>query len=182
MTVATAGSCSSNSAPSLGISTYRWWDPKKSPPPMHHKYTKLPWKGPGIRRSVRDPHRFSLHIWFILLCLQTSFHFFFFFFLNCHTCGIWNFPGEGLNRSCSCWLQPQPRQHWIRAASVTYTAACSSAGSLTHWVRSGIKPTSSWTLCRILNPLSHSRNSHFLTFVAGERWPPMPLGFLVPSF
>ena len=26
-------------------------------------------------------------------------------------------------------------------------------------VRPGIKPTSSWTLCRVLNPLSHNRNS-----------------------
>ena len=32
------------------------------------------------------------------------------------------------------------------------------AGCLTHWARPGIKPKSSWTLCRVLNPLSHNRN------------------------
>ena len=42
----------------------------------------------------------------------------------------------------------------VWAAPVTYTPACSSAGSLTHWVRPGIKPESSWTLHWVLNPLS----------------------------
>ena len=36
------------------------------------------------------------------------------------------------------------KQHQIRAASTTYTAACSNSSSLTHWVRSRIEPTSSW--------------------------------------
>ena len=34
-----------------------------------------------------------------------------------------------------------------------------AAGSLTHWVRSGIEPASSWTLCQVLNLLSHNGNS-----------------------
>ena len=29
------------------------------------------------------------------------------------TCGIWRFPGQGLNRSCGCWPTPQPQQRWI---------------------------------------------------------------------
>ena len=49
---------------------------------------------------------------------------------------------------------------WIRAAaaglhhsqsnngSATYTTAHSNAGSLTHWVRPGIEPVSSWILVR----------------------------------
>ena len=37
------------------------------------------------------------------------------------------------------WPMPQPWQHWIRAASESYAAACSSAGSSTHWARPGIK-------------------------------------------
>ena len=43
------------------------------------------------------------------------------------------------------------------------TTACGNAGSLTYWVRPGIKPTSSWTLCQLLNLLSHNGNSdvHF---------------------
>ena len=72
---------------------------------------------------------------------------FFLFFLGC-TCGIWKFPGSGLNWSCSCWPAPQQRGIW--AASVTYPAASSNAGSLTQWPRPGIKPTTSWILVRFL--------------------------------
>ena len=43
---------------------------------------------------------------------------------------------------------PQPRRHQIRAMSVSYTSACGNAGSLTHWVRPGIKPASPWILVR----------------------------------
>ena len=41
---------------------------------------------------------------------------------------------------------PEPQQHEIWAVSVTYTTAHSSARSLTHWVRPGIEPTTSWFL------------------------------------
>ena len=41
----------------------------------------------------------------------------------------------------------------------TSTAACGYAGSRTHRARPGIKPMSSWTLCRVLHLLSHNRNS-----------------------
>ena len=61
-------------------------------------------------------------------------------------CGIWKFPGEGLNWSCSCWPTPEPQQHGIQAPSATYTTAPVNARSLTHRARSGIKPTSSWIL------------------------------------
>ena len=47
----------------------------------------------------------------------------------------------------------------IQATSATYTAAWGNAASLTHWVRPGIEPTSSWTLCWVLNLLSHNGNS-----------------------
>ena len=49
--------------------------------------------------------------------------------------------------------------------SAIYKAACSNAGSLTHWARPGKEPTSSWTLCQVLNLWSHSRNPavRFLT-------------------
>ena len=48
-----------------------------------------------------------------------------------------------LNQSCSCRSTPQPQQHRIWAASVTFTTAHSSARFLTHWVRPRIKPPSS---------------------------------------
>ena len=81
----------------------------------------------------------------------------FFFSLGPH---LWHgmFPGWESNRSCSCRPTPQPRQHQIWAASVTYTSACSNARSLTHWGRPGFEPASSQTLCQVLNPLSHNGN------------------------
>ena len=54
---------------------------------------------------------------------------------------------------------PQPWQHWTWARSATYTIACSNAGSWTHWVRPEIEPPSTWTLCWVLNLLSHNGNS-----------------------
>ena len=83
---------------------------------------------------------------------------FFFLFKAIHTCGIWRFPGYGSNRSYSCWSTPQPQQRQIWAASVTYTTAHSNAGSLTHWMRPGIEPASSWTLHRFL-PTKPQQNS-----------------------
>ena len=43
----------------------------------------------------------------------------------------------------------------------TYAAACGNAGSLTHWLRPGIKTPSSWRLCQVLNPLSHIETPTF---------------------
>ena len=43
--------------------------------------------------------------------------------------------------------------------SAIYTTAYSSTRYLTHWVKSGIESTSSWTLGQVLNLLSHNRNS-----------------------
>lgn len=48
-----------------------------------------------------------------------------------YTCGIWTFP---LGVEWELKLQ-------------AYTTACSNTGSLTHWGRSEMEPTSSWTLC-----------------------------------
>ena len=49
--------------------------------------------------------------------------------------------------------------------SVTAAGLChshSNAGSVTHWVRPGIKPESSWFLVRFVSTLRHDRNSWFL--------------------
>ena len=62
------------------------------------------------------------------------------------TCCIWRFPGQGSRRSCSRWPTPQPQQCGIWAVSATCNAAHGNAGSLTHWVRPGIKPETSWFL------------------------------------
>ena len=79
--------------------------------------------------------------------------FFFFFFLSFEGCthSIWKFPGEGLNRSCSCWPTPQPQQHGIWATSATYTTAHGNMGFLTPGARPGIEPMSSWILIGFVN-------------------------------
>ena len=82
-----------------------------------------------------------------------------FLFYHC-TCGMWKFPGQGLNQSCSCQPIPPPQQHGIWTTSATYTTAHGNAGSLTPWVRPGMEPASSPTLCQALNPLSHKGNSN----------------------
>ena len=40
-----------------------------------------------------------------------------FFAFQGHTYGIWKIPGQGMNRSYSCWPVPQPQQHGIQATS-----------------------------------------------------------------
>ena len=77
---------------------------------------------------------------------SSLFSFYLFIYLFCilgpHPC-IWNW-------NCSCWPMPQPQQCRIQAVSVTYTTARDKARSLTHWVRPGIKPASSWILVRFI--------------------------------
>ena len=55
---------------------------------------------------------------------------------------------RGSNWSCSCW--PMPQQRRIQAVSVTCTIAHGNGGSLTHKMRPGIEPKSSWMLVGIL--------------------------------
>ena len=72
------------------------------------------------------------------------------YFLGC-TRGIWRFPGQGSNRSCSHQPTPEPQQRGIRAASATYTTAHGNAGSLAHWARAGTEPATSWFLVGFVN-------------------------------
>ena len=58
---------------------------------------------------------------------------------------------RGSNGNYRCWPMPQPQQHEIRGVSVSYTAARSNAWSLTHWVRPGLEPTSSWLPVRFIS-------------------------------
>ena len=60
--------------------------------------------------------------------------------------GYGSFQVRGLNQIYSCQPTPWPQQHWIRATPAAYTAAHGNSGSLTHWARAGIKPSSSWIL------------------------------------
>ena len=57
---------------------------------------------------------------------------------------------------------PQPQQHWIWTASVTYAAAHGNAGSLTHWARD--QTCILTESIQVLNPLSHNGNSLSMSF------------------
>ena len=104
----------------------------------------------------------SVDLWWGVLCLIVVSHTrspvlclikdlaIFFFPFECHTCGIWKFPGQGSNWSCSCQPTPQPQQCSIWAVSVTNTVAHGNAGFFTLWARPGIELTSSWILIRFI--------------------------------
>ena len=49
---------------------------------------------------------------------------------------------------------PQSQQHGIWAMSETYTTAHGHTGSLTHWGRSEIKPTTSWFLVGFISTVT----------------------------
>ena len=62
------------------------------------------------------------------LKFSSSSFFFFCLFLG-HPRGIWRFPGQGSNRSCSHLSMSQPQQCQIWAGSATYTSAHGNARS-----------------------------------------------------
>ena len=64
------------------------------------------------------------------------------------------FSGEGSNQGCCCQNTPEPQQRQIQATSATYTTAHGNTESLTHWMRPGIKPTTSWFLVRFVSTVS----------------------------
>ena len=71
---------------------------------------------------------------------------------------------RGQIRAATAQPMPQLQKCQIGAVSVNYVTACGNMGSLTHKVRPGIKPASSQRLFQVLNPLSHSGNSHYTHF------------------
>ena len=89
---------------------------------------------------------------FLLLHIFSLWHFFC-LFLSLLGLYLWHMEVPRLrgNQSCSCQPTAKPQQHEIWASCVTYTTAHGNAGSLTHWVRPGIEPVSSWMLVRSAN-------------------------------
>ena len=71
---------------------------------------------------------------------STVFFFFFFFFFRGAPEAYGSSQARGSIQSCTCHPMSQPQQWRIQAAMTNTTA---NAGSLTHWVRPGIKPLSS---------------------------------------
>ena len=82
---------------------------------------------------------------------------------NCREVCAWGPERESKGDEATYW---QELMGWERTLDLVIRAIGTLAGlgregaeSLTHWVRPGIKPTSSQTLCWVLNLLSHNKNS-----------------------
>ena len=60
-------------------------------------------------------------------------------------------PRLGVELSYSCWPTPQPQQCRIGTVSATYTIAHGNIESLTHCLRPGIEPATSWLLVRFIS-------------------------------
>ena len=58
---------------------------------------------------------------------------------------------RGRTEAGASGLWPTPQQWGVWATSATYTTAHSNTRSLTHWVRLGIQPASSWILVRFVS-------------------------------
>jgi len=83
-------------------------------------------KCPGKMGMLHPP----LGALIFFLIFKIYFNFCLLYFKGC-TCGIWRFPSQGLNLSCSRQPTLQPQQHQIRAMSTAYTTVHGNAGSLT---------------------------------------------------
>ena len=86
-------------------------------------------------------------------------HVFFFFFLFMAVPVAYGSYWARVWIGAAAGFKLQPWKHQIQAAPETYATAYSNSGSLTHWARPGIEPTSSQRQHQVLNPLSHSGNS-----------------------
>ena len=91
-----------------------------------------------------------------MLNAWTIFFLFFYFLSFCHflgcSCGIWRFPGWGWIRAASTGLcHSHSNAGPSRVVSAAYTTARSNTGSLTHWAKPRIKPTTSWFLVGFFN-------------------------------
>ena len=75
-------------------------------------------------------------------------------------------PRLGLSQSCSRQPMPQPQPRQIRTMSETYTMAHSNARSLTHWMRPGFEPTTSWFLVRFISAAPWQELPNIVTYWA----------------
>ena len=102
-------------------------------------------------------------LWISVACRGVFF--FFFFFKGPH---LQHMEVSRLGVEFKLQPQPQPQQHRSEPHLRSMPQLCGHAGSLTHWVRPGIEPASSWTLCQVLNLLSHRRTPPMLNFIGGS--------------
>ena len=74
-----------------------------------------------------------------------------FFLFRATPAAYGSFQAKGSNESYSCRSTPQPQQRQMRATSVSYTMAHGNTRFLTHRVRPGIEPASSWIPVRFVS-------------------------------
>ena len=79
-----------------------------------------------------------------------------------------SFRARGRIGAGCCRPTPQPQQCRIGAESRTYTTAHGNAGSLTHWARPGIEPTSLWILVGFVSTVPQRELPENLTLKASE--------------
>ena len=102
--------------------------------------------------------------------LYFTFFFFYFFLFYCHFRATHMTYGSSRSRSqiraATVRLGSQQCQIW--ATSVTYTTASGNAESLTHWVRPGVEPASSWILVGFLTCWARVGTPRLCSFEAGH--------------
>ena len=123
------------------------WQPGSTP--RHVRDDASGWFQPPAVRPFQTLSLPSSNMWRRQNDVPLPVWFFFFFFLlfllsRGATAAYGSSQARGSNQSYSCRPTPQQQQPRIQATSATYTTAHGNARSLTHWVRPGIEPTTSW--------------------------------------
>ena len=90
---------------------------------------------------------------------------FLFFFLKCLLVQHMEVPRLGTESQLQLLTYATAIASRIQATSATYAVACGNTGSLNHWLRPGIEPTSSRTPYWVLNSLNYNKNSQFSFFL-----------------
>ena len=126
---------------------------------FHCAHVKFPGQGSDTQHSGQS--RCSDNDESLICCakkelLKCVLFLFMYLFLSFYLCILFlsiftAYGGFQANQSYSCWPTPQSQQCRIWAASLTYTTAYGSTGSLTHWARAEFEPVSSWILVRIVS-------------------------------
>ena len=80
-----------------------------------------------------------------------SFSSFFFFFFCLFRVAMRHMEAKGQMGATAASLYHSHSKFRTRATSATYTTAHGTAGSLTHWARTGIEPVPAWMLIRFIN-------------------------------
>ena len=120
---------------------------------------------------ILDQSRSSEHSFQANMSLNSVFFllsfFFLFFFVCLFVCvglHLWHMEVPGLRVKLELQLLATDTARATPGPSCIYSLHTQQLAvtldPLTHWATPGIEPPSSWTLCQVLNPLSHYRNAY----------------------